>query len=163
MALVALAGVIWFGVLRQRVPPEFMKDIRAGLPARNIKDPDARLLKYLENRYGSMSEPANREAVFIDFFDVERIKALQFLVAHSPAEFRQANIDAMARWVESYRESLSGAERLALNARFRTPEGQAMLRRATAQYNSQDVRYRGNTAGVISQLLRTLNEADRAQ
>ena len=32
-----------------------------------------------------------------------------------------------------------------------------MLRQATAQYNSQDVQYRGQTAPVISQLLKTIN------
>lgn len=165
LVLVALAGtgLIWLAVVRPRVPPGLLKDIQAGLPARHLQDPDARLLKYLENRYGSMSDPTNREAVFVDFFNVERIKALQFLVAHSPREHRQANVDAMARWVEAYRESLTAEERMALASRFRTPEGQALLRRATAQYNSQDVRYRGSTAGVISQLLRTLNEVEQGQ
>jgi hypothetical protein len=52
-----------------------MKDVRAGIAARHIADPDARLAKYLEGRYGSMGDPANRRKVFLDFFDVEHIKA----------------------------------------------------------------------------------------
>jgi len=53
----------------------------------------------------------------------------------------------MAKWVAGYRESMTPQERAALNARFQTPEGKAMLRRAAAQYNSQDVRYRGSPSG----------------
>jgi hypothetical protein len=67
----------------------------------------------------------------------------------------------MADWVKDYRESLSPAQRAALNARFQTPEGRAMLRQATAQYNSQDVQYRGQTAPVISQLLKTINSTQQ--
>lgn len=161
--LLAAGGYLWVRVLHRGPPPGVMKDIRAGLPARSIKDPDERLAKYLENRYGPMTDPANRQQVFVDFFDVDRIKALQFLVQHSPEESRQANIDAMARWVAGYRASLTPQEQAALRDRFLTPEGQAVLRRATAQYNSQDVRYRGSTAPVISQLLRTLSAAESGQ
>ena len=35
-------------------------------------------------------------------------------------------------------------------------QGFAAWEQATAQYNSQDVKYRGQTAPVISQLLRTI-------
>lgn len=139
-----------------------MRDIRAGLVARPIRDPDSRIAKYLEARFGDLSNPANREAAFVAFFDVEHIKALQLLVRHAPEKQRQASIDAMARWLAAYRDSLSSRESAALNARFQTDEGRAMLRRATAQYNAQDVRYRGSTAPVISELLRTLNTVDRS-
>ena len=159
----AIAGFVWVRVLPHGLPAGILKDIRAGLAARNLKDPDERLLKYLEGRYGAMSDPAKRQQVFLDFFDLEHIKALQLLVKHSPAGDRQANVDAMARWVAEYRASLTPPERAALSARFQTPESQAMLRRATAQYNAQDVRYRGSTAPVISQLLRTLNAVDPAR
>jgi len=154
-------GLVWIRLFPQGPPPGLLADIQAGLPARALKNPDARLLKYLEGRYGPQSDPANRQRVFLDFFDPDRIKVLQLLVQHSPDEQRQANIDAMARWVEAFREGLSSAEHAALNARFQSAAGQAELRRATAQYNAQDVRYRGSTAAVISQLLRTLNEVEQ--
>jgi uncharacterized protein YgiM (DUF1202 family) len=67
----------------------------------------------------------------------------------------------MANWVRAYRESLTLPERAGLNARFQTPEGRAMLRQATAQYNSQDVQYRGQTAPVISQLLKTISSTQQ--
>ncbi len=154
---VSIAGTVLLVVLRRRVPPGMLKDIRAAIPARGIQDPDERLTRYLELRYGSLSEAANREKVFLAFFDVDHIKALQLIVRHSPDDQRQANIQAMARWVEGYRNTLTDEERAAINAKFQTPEGRAMLRKATAQYNSQDVRYRGMTAPVISQLLQTIS------
>ncbi len=89
--LLLLVGFVWMRVLHHRPPPGLMKDIRAGLAARHIQDPDQRLLKYLEGRYGSMSDPAHRQEVFLDFFNVEHIKALQLMVKHSPEAHRQAN------------------------------------------------------------------------
>jgi hypothetical protein len=109
-----------------------------------------------------MADPVHRQEAFLDFFDLDHIKGLQLLVKHSPEKQRQDNINAMARWVETYRDSLTREERMELNARFQTAEGQAVLHRATAQYNSQDVRYRGATAPVISQLLKTLREVQQA-
>lgn len=160
-----LAGAIllWLRVVYFGPPVGIMRDIRAGLAARPIKDPDQRLAKYLEGRYGNLADPTNRQAVFVDFFNPERIKALQALVKHAPEDQRQANIDAMARWLANYRASLTPDERAALNAQFQTPEGRQQLGRATAQYNSQDVHYRGATAPVISELLRTLNEAEQTR
>ena len=161
--LLAVALLVGFGMLRQRLPPGVMQDIRAGLPVRDIKDPNDRLAKYLENRYGPLTDPANRQQVFLDFFNVERIKTLQFLVRHSPADHRQPDIEAMASWLAAYRANLTPEEKSTLKGRFEGAEGQTMLRRATAQYNSQDVWYRGNTAPVISQLLQTVKEVQQAR
>jgi hypothetical protein len=161
--VLTLAGFVTIKVFHGTPPRGMMQDIRAGLAARELQDPDQRIGKYLEGRYGPMSVPVNRQNAFVDFFDVEHIKALQLLATHSPEQQRQANIDAMARWVAGYRDSMTPQERAALNARFQSPEGKAMLRRATAQYNSQHVRYRGSTAPVISELLRTLNVVEQRQ
>ena len=160
LVLVILAGL---RLLEHRPPRGLMKDIRAGIAARDIEDPDLRLRKYLEGRYGSMDDPAHREAAFLDFFNLDHIKALQLLVRHSPEAHRQASIDAMARWLASYRAGLTAEERAALGARFQSGDGPAMLRRATAQYNCQDVRYRGSTVAVISELLRTVRECEARQ
>ncbi len=158
VVLLALAVGLaaWF---RPRIPDYALGDIRAGLAARRVSDPDQRLHTYLEARYGSLADPAVRERVFLDFFNLERIKALQWLVQQVPDQRQAESIQAMARWVESYRNSLSAAERATLQKQFATEQGRAMLRQATAQYNSQDVEYRGQTAGVISQLLKTINAA----
>jgi hypothetical protein len=157
-----IAGGLWTRVLHRGPPPGLLQDIRAAVGARTVADPDERLLRYLEGRYGPMTETTNRQRAFVEFFDVEHIQALHFMVQHSPGELRQANIDAMARWLASYRTSMNSAERAALKARFQGPDGRAMLRRATAQYNSQDVYYRGSTAAVISELLKTMNYVERA-
>jgi hypothetical protein len=155
LLLVLMASVFVLGV-RRRLPPGIMKDIRAGITARHMSDPDARLKQYLEARYGAMDDPANREKMFLDFFDLDHIKALQLLVKHSPDKHRQENIEAMSRWVEHYRESMTPRERSELKQKLTGPAAETMLKQATAQYNTQDVKYRGQTAQVISQLLRTI-------
>jgi hypothetical protein len=157
LGFTVLFGFLWVYLGR---PAGLLREVRAGLAARPIRDPDQRLVRYLEERYGNLANPTNRQAVFVDFFDPERIQALQVLVKHTPDAQRQANLEAMARWLAAYRESMGAQERAALNARFQTAAGRAMLGRATAQYNAQDVRYRGYTAPVISELLRTLHEIE---
>jgi hypothetical protein len=159
--ILLLVGLAWIRFFLHGPPRFLLRDIQAGLPARALKDPDERLRKYLDGRYGPLTDPANRQRVFLDFFDPERIKVLQLIVRHSPDDQRQDNIDAMARWVAAYRDGLTPAERAGLGALFQTADGQAMLRRATAQYNVQDVQYRGSTAPVISQLLRTINDVEQ--
>lgn len=161
VALVALVSGLWLS--RPRFTSGVLKDLRAGMAARNVQDPDERVRAYLEARFGSMSDSACRQEAFLAFFDLEHIEALQLMVRHSPAPQRQANVDAMARWVASYRASLTLEEQLLLNARLQTPDGQAMLKRATARYNSQDVQYRGSTAPVISQLLKTLHQVEQSR
>ena len=52
---------------------------------------------------------------------------------------------------------LAGQERADLCARIQSPGSRGMLQRATAQYNCQDVQYRGQTVPVISQLLITIS------
>jgi hypothetical protein len=159
LLLLVAAGALVVHRIRHRIPAELMQDIRAGIAARNIKDPDKRFEKFLEGRYGPMSNPTNREKAFIDFFNVDHIRALQMLVKHSPPNMRQANITATAKWVQQFRDSLTPAQRADLSARLEAGGGNSMLAQATAQYNTQDVRYRGETAPVISQLLKTIASA----
>lgn len=161
LGVLVLLGAVLGLVVRHRIPPGLGKDIRAGIASRHIKDPDERLKKYLEGRYGPLSEPANRQQAFLDFFNTDHIKALQLLVRHSPESQRQSNILAMARWVESYRNGMTPQERADLKTRLQGPEAAAMLKRATTQYNSQDVAYRGATAPVISQLLQTISSVQK--
>jgi hypothetical protein len=160
---IALAGFVWVRVLHHGPPAALWKDIRAGAAARDIQDPDARLQRYLEERYGPMTDLNCRREAFLGFFDVDHIQALHLLLNYSPEPMRPRLIAAMARWVEAYRSSLTSRERMDLSARFTAPEGQAMLKRSTAAYNSQDVRYRGATAPVISQLLKTIREVQQTQ
>jgi hypothetical protein len=160
-ALLVIAGAAGFFVIRKRIPPQLTKDIRAGLAARNVQDPDARFQKFLEVRYGPMSDPANQQKAFLDYFNPDHIRALQLMVKHSPEAQRPQSIAAAARWVGNYRESLTAQDRAALRAQLQSPVGIEMLRRATAQYNSQDVQYRGQTAPVISELLKTISSLQK--
>jgi len=158
VALLALGAIGYKRVFHGYPPKELMHDIRAGVAARDIKDPNARFAKYLENRYGSLEDSANRQKAFLAFFDPEHIRALQFLATHAPESQRKANIQASADWVAQYRNNLTPAERASLASQLNSDTGRQMLRQATAQYNSQDIYYRGQTAAVISQLLTTIHE-----
>jgi hypothetical protein len=140
----------------RQLPPELMQDIRAGIAARDIADPNQRFEKFLESRYGSQNDPVNQRNAFLGFFDPDHIKAMQLLVKHSPKNQRQANIKAAANWVQQYRENLTPQQRADLAARILSPEGRATMQQATAVYNSQDVHYRDQSQAVISQLLTTI-------
>lgn len=160
LCLVALAVGIYLRAFHRYPPAELLQDLQAGIAVRDVKDANERFAQYLEKRYGPMKDPANRQKAFLDFFNVDHIRALQFMVAHSPVEQRQANIQATADWVANYRATMTTAERAALAAQLTSPSGRRMLRQATAQHNSQDIYYRGSTLPVISQLLRTIHEVE---
>ena len=155
LLVLVVAGAYLVHRIRQ-LPPELMQDIRAGIAARDIRDPDQRFNKFLEGRYGSQQDPLNREKAFLGFFDPDHIKAMQLLVRHSPKKQRQANINAAARWVQQFRDSLTPQERADLAAKILSPEGLNTLRQATGVYNSQDIHYRDQSQAVVSQLLITI-------
>lgn len=159
MLILMAAGVsLWFGVIRHHVPKELMKDVRAGLAARHVREPNARIKTFLEARYGPMTEPTNRQNAFLGFFDVDHIKGFGLLVSHTPMKERQANTQAMAEWIANYRDSMTPAERTTLQTCLNSEAGRASLRQATAQYQSQDVYFRGAQKQVIAQLMITLGD-----
>ena len=151
--IVALGVTFWIRTFHRYTPLEVVQDIRAGLAARHAPQPVER---FLELRYGPLTEPANRQKAFLDFFNVGHIEGLHLIVTHMQDGERQTNIAAMARWVAEYRRTMSAKEKQALNARLSTAEGRRMLRQATAQYLRQDVHYRAATAGVITELMTTV-------
>ena len=151
--IVALGVTFWIRTFHRYTPLEVVQDIRAGLAARHAPQPVER---FLELRYGPLTESANRQKAFLDFFNVGHIEGLHIIVTHMQDGERQTNIAAMARWVAEYRRTMSAKEKQALNARLSTAEGRRMLRQATAQYLRQDVHYRAATAGVITELMTTV-------
>jgi len=153
LALLTLAVALWIRTFHRYTPMEVVQDIRAGLAARHAPQPVER---FLELRYGPLTEPANRQKAFLDFFNVGHIEGLQILVVHMQSAERQTNIAAMANWVAEYRRTMSPEEKQALKARLSTANGRQMLRQATAQYLRQDVHYRAATAGVIRELMTTV-------
>ena len=153
IALLTLGVVLWIRTFHRYTPMEVVQDIRAGLAARHAPQPVER---FLELRYGPLTEPANRQKAFLDFFNVGHIEGLHIIVTHMQAAERQTNIAAMAQWVAQYRRTMSPEEKQALNARLSTADGRRMLRQSTAQYLSQAVHYRAATAGVIRELMTTV-------
>ena len=115
LLVLAIGGALWIRKFHRDTPREVLQDIRAGLSARHAPQP---VQRFLELRYGSLAEPANRQKAFLDFFNVGHIEGLHLLVTHMQEGERQTNIAAMARWVAEYRRTMSPEERQALNARL---------------------------------------------
>lgn len=158
LILAGAGAVLWVRTFRHYAPREIMRDIRAGLAARarHIREPRARVEAFLEARYGPLTDPANREKVFLDFFDADHIKGLNFIVSHTPADQKQANTQAMAQWIANYRKTMSPEEKAALHARLDSDAGRAMLQHARSQYQLQDVYYQGAQKPVVAELMTTL-------
>ena len=148
------AGVtLWMRRFHRYTPAEVVQDLRAGFLAQHAARPVER---FLEIRYGPLSEPANRQRAFLDFFNVGHIEGLQIITRHMQGAQRETNIAAMAQWVSDYRRTLSPEEKQALRAHLGSDAGRQALHRATAQYLKQDVYYRAATARVIEELMTTL-------
>ena len=156
LVLAGAGAVLWVWTFRHYPPKEVMEDVRAGLAARNVPEPAARVGTFLEVRYGPLTNAANRERAFLGFFDVDHINGLRFIVAHTPAGQKQANTQAMADWIAHYRATMTPEERATLKDHLNSATGHAILQRATAQYQSQDVYFRADQKPVISELMTTL-------
>jgi len=158
MLVFALMVVFWVRRFERYTPREALLDLRAGAAARNDPKPVER---FLELRYGPMTEPANRQKAFLDFFNVGHIEGLHLIVKHMPPEKRQSNITAMAQWVANYRTTMSPQEKASLRTHLNSPAGRLTIKQATSQYLSHDIRYRSSTEKVIRELMATLAEVDQ--
>jgi hypothetical protein len=153
LVLIALGTTLWIRQFHHYTPVEVALDVQAALAARNDPKPVER---FLELRYGPLTEPANRQAAFLDFFNVGHIQGLHLLVNRAPESRRQPSINAMAEWIANYRQTMSPDERQALGTYLGTDAGRRSIQQATALYLSHDVYYRAATAPVISELMATL-------
>jgi len=154
LAVVVVSGSVAWWYFSRQIPHDVMLDVKAAMAARNTRNP---LHSYLEARYGSLTNPANREKAFLGFFDVDHIKGMHFLASHMPPERRLANAKAMAKWIADYRETMTDTEKQDLREILSSPEGVASIRKATSQYLKQDVRYRAANADAITELMTTLS------
>jgi hypothetical protein len=149
-----LLGVgLWMFWFQSYTPAEVAQDLRAGLLARHAPRPVER---FLEIRYGPLTNLANRQKAFLDFFNPGHIQGLQIMTSHMEESERRTNITAMAEWIAQYRNTMSLEEKLALRACLATGPGRQALQQATSQYLQQDVYYRAATAPVIEQIMSTV-------
>ena len=158
LAVAGLSTVLWVRHFHRYTPIEALHDLQAASRVGNAARPVER---FLQLRYGPMSNPVNREKAFLDFFNIGHIKGLNMLVAATAPEQRQANIDAMAQWVASYRAGLTPQEKTSLGAYFRSDAGRTTLQEASVQYLAQDVHFRASTAGVVQELLTTVSTVQK--
>jgi hypothetical protein len=149
-------GMMWR--FRNYTPVAVAQDLRAAIMARNAPRPAER---FLELRYGPLTDPANRQKAFLDFFNLEHMEGLYQIVNRAPAGRRQGGVAGMAQWIQDYRQNLTPEEKESLRAVLASDAGRATLQRATTAYLKKDVAYRATTAPVISQLMATIAEVQK--
>ncbi len=147
------SAALWIWRFRTYTPVAVAQDIRAAIQARNDPQPAVR---FLELRYGPLTEPANRQKAFLDFFNVDHMEGLHRIVNHMQGAQRLTNIAATAQWIAEYRRTMSRDEKESLRTHLNTAAGRATLQNATAAYLKRDVEYRSATAPVIAELMATL-------
>jgi len=157
-AILVIAGVAWWREFHRYTPAEVVADIRAGIKARYDAHPVER---FLELRYGPLTEAENRRHAFLDFFNVGHIQGLQLLSSHLTPEQRRDRCAALGAWLGNYRTNLTAADRQALRQALGPDGGKTVVRVATDQYLGQDARYRAASAPVITELLTTLTELQK--
>ena len=153
IVLAGLGVICWVRQFHQYTPVEALRDLQAASRVGAAAKPVER---FMQLRYGPMSNPANRQKAFLDFFNIGHIKGLNMLVKATAPGQRQANIDAMGQWVASYRTALTPEDKAALGAYFRSAAGRTTLQQAAAQYLQEDVHFRASSAGVVQELLTTV-------
>ena len=153
IVLAALAVIWWVRQFHHYTPVEALHDLQA---AARVGPTPWPVERFLQLRYGPMSNPDNRQKAFLDFFNIGHIKGLNMLVKATAPGQRQANIDAMGQWVADYRASLTPGEKATLGAYLHSDAGRAVLQQAAAGYLREDVHFRAGTAGVVRELLTTV-------
>jgi hypothetical protein len=156
LALVGAGSIFWARTFGHYSPREVFKDVRAGLAAKNVPQPKERVETFLTVRYGPLTEPANRQRAFLDLFNVEHTKALDFISGRTPASQKEADTQAMADWVARYRKTMSKEERAALRACINSAAGKNMLQRSSAHYMAQEESIRKAQKPVMTELTTTL-------
>lgn len=155
LVLVAIAGGAWIWNKRAPLLREVALDLKAGARARGATNQYER---FLELRYGAMTNPENRQKVFLGFFDTNHLEGMYRLVKFMKPSERTNNIAATADWLANYREKMTPAERDQLIYWMKSPDGLKNIQRASAIYRSRDIQYRASTEPVIRELMTTLAE-----
>jgi hypothetical protein len=158
LLIVAVGAVLWTRRFHRYTPVEAVLDLQAAAKARNAPRPVER---FLEARYGSLAEPANRQRAFVDFFNIGHIEGMNIIVNHLGKGDKQVRINEMAQWIAEYRRTMSPEEKTALGAYMRSDAGRSSLQQATGQYLAKDGYFRASTAPVITELMTTLATVGR--
>lgn len=154
MILVVVVGdILWKRQFHDYTPVAAAKDLRAAYEVRHAPEP---LKQFLELRYGPQTDPANRAAAFIDFFNSAHIGALARIAHNRTDEKTRKQIDTMAKIIHGYRDNMSPEEKQTLADHFNSADGMAQVKSAAAYYQSEDARFRAVAAPVIEELMTTL-------
>ena len=160
LLIAGLSILIWRHYFHQYTPLDAVKDLRAAsevVAAAEVGPVQNPVHRFMELRYGTMGEAANRERAFLDFFNPGHIEGFYLILGKEPQPWAKALVAETAQIVADYRQSMSSEEKAALTAYFKSDAGRTQVRIAMTYYESKDVRFRSVTSGVINELLTTLS------
>jgi hypothetical protein len=154
----ALGAVLWQRRFHSYTPLDALHDLQVAAQVGREK-PAQPVRRFVELRYGALTEPANRQRAFQDIFNVGHIEGL-YLVWHRESDQQRLKTDvaSAAETLAEYRSIMSPEERAGLAAYFRSAAGRAQVQQATACYLGKDVRFRSVAAPVVKELLTTLTD-----
>ena len=124
IVVIAAGTTLWIRRFHHYTPVEAVQDVRAAIQAKDAPQPVER---FLELRYGPLTDPANRQRAFLDFFNIGHIKGLHYLAGRMGSQQRQASTAAMAQWVANYRTTMTPDERASLGAYVSSDAGRATI------------------------------------
>ena len=135
--------------------PDSMTSVPGGITTSNL------VMRFLDVRYGPMTEATNRQAAFKDFFNLAHIEGLYLMTGNRRGPLEKKFSSSIAQTIVEYRRIMLPEEKEALRDYFRTEAGRAQVRKATACYLSKDVRFRDVSTPVIQELLTTLTTLEQ--
>jgi hypothetical protein len=151
--MAAGAALGWSRAFPRYTPLDAFRDLRAAIRAQHAPNPTE---EFFERRYGPLTDPANRQRVFLDFFNVGHQRGMQIITRHQGSEKEKASIAATAKWIADYRRKLTPQEKQALGAYFRSDTGRARKEESNAEYLKQDAQSRADQAPVFREITFTL-------
>jgi hypothetical protein len=157
--LLIIGAVFWMSRLGTYTPVAAYRDVRAAMQVSTewqAGRTERPVKRFLEIRYGPLTDAGNRQTALLDFFNVDHIEGLYLVLQRLPQGRRQLRIAEMADWIAEYRQTMSADEKHALQAYFGSAEGKAQIRQATRGYLTKDSVFRAETAPVIEELMATL-------
>jgi hypothetical protein len=148
-----LGVILWKRHFHDYTPAAAAQDLRAAYQARHAPEP---INQFLELRYGPQTDPANRAAAVIDFFNAGHIEGLYLIAGNPTSQRTRTRVGVVAKILQDYRRNMTPEERKVLSDHFNSATGRAQVQSATASYQSKDARFRAATAPVIAELMTTL-------
>ena len=118
-----------------------------GIVAVDVSDGPQPVERFLEPRYGLLTDPASPQKAFVDFSNIGHTKEMHDIASRMESEKGQAATMAVAQWIADYRATMTLDEKAALGAYVRSDAARAIVHQTSGHHLLQhDVRLRASAA-----------------